>query len=199
MSIDITEQLVLVTGRILHQGTKQPIAGLIQISAQEGWVAYKLFSNGAFAISGRPELLFPNLNSQSYTLNLKILAESQEFRQGRVEVPLAIAINTGEAFNLPINVGEVYLPADLVTIRGRVVQAKNPQAPIANATVEVNSVDPSIPSTVTDANGRYTLTEIAILAPAEINCSAAGFKPQKRILLLDFSKVINNESFRLAP
>lgn len=199
MTIDITEQLVLVTGRILHQGTKQPVNGLIQITTQFVSIASKLLANGIFAISGRPELLFPNLNSQSYTFSLKILVESTEFRQGKVEVPLPVTVNTGETFNLPVDVGDIYVPADLVTIRGRVIQAKNPQAPIANATVEVQSTDPSIPSTVTDADGRYSLTEVAVLAPAEINCSAVGFKPQKRILLLDFSKVINNESFRLAP
>lgn len=199
---DVIEQVVLVTGRILHAGTKQLIAGVVQIKpqvkAQEGWVISKLLSNGTFAVSGKPEVLFPNLGTRGYTLNLKIRVKSSQFRQDIVELPLPVFINPGVNFDTPINVGDVYLPANPITIRGRVVTAKAPDVSIANATIEVisaNSLGTIL--TTTDISGRYSLTEVTVLAPAKILCSAAGFKTQQRILLLDFSKVINEESFRL--
>jgi Carboxypeptidase regulatory-like domain len=202
---DVVEQVVLVRGRILHQGTQQPIIGVVEIKpqseAQQGWVTSKLFPDGTFVVSGRPEVLFPNLANRGYILNLIIQVKSPQFSQDKVDLPLSVPINPGFTFDNPIDANDgksVDLPAEPVTIRGRVVKAKDPDIPIANATIEVISgTPPGTISTATDINGRYSLTEAKVLAPAEIRCSAAGFKPQQRILLLDFSKVINEESFRL--
>lgn len=198
---DVIEQVALVRGRILHQGTQQPIIGVVEIKpqseAQKGWITSRLFPDGTFAVSGRPKVLFPQ-DDRGYTLNLIIQVKSPQFHQDKVELPLSVLVNPGMTFDNPINVNGIYIPADPVTIRGRVVEAKDPEKPISNATIEVISgTPPDTISIATDVNGRYSLTGVKVLAPAEIHCSKPGFKTEKRILLLDFSKVINEESFQL--
>lgn len=199
MTPDSIEQVALVTGRIIHSGTGEAITGSISITAKEGEVAYTSLTDGTFAVSGRPDVLFPQLSQHAYQLNLEIHADSAQFIQGKVNKSLTVTIPKGLSFDLPINVGVVLLAADPATIRGRVVKAKDPATSLGGALLEVLQSSIVTNSTMTSADGRYRFDAITVLAPAEIRCSLAGYKTQKRTLLIDFGKSVNEEYFRLAP
>jgi hypothetical protein len=198
MNPDISEQVALITGRIIHESTGEAIIGHIWITAQEGPVVGTLVADG-FAVSGRPELLFPQLSSHNYQLTLIIRAESAQFRAGVVEQQLLVPIPLGTTFDPPIDVDVIALPADPVNIRGRVVEAVNPETPISGAMVEVLHGGPAIPPSTTDPEGRYHFDNIIVLEPAELRCSATDFKTQQRLLLPDFRKLLHEEYFRLPP
>ncbi len=281
---DVTEQVALAEGRIIHEGTGKAIVGRIQITAEKGrildqgrdkkgdHVPGKILQDGVFAISGQPEFLFPNLDSQSYELNLTISAESSQFREDVVELETKVIIPSGYNFDSPLKIvpeeirfgmglglqgdlengdfsqqlrqqfadngillhqnvtiwpkkgqdtweihdeggsilyvikkednslntyiPDISFPADPVDVRGRVVEAANPKMPIGNAIVEIQSTAGTQQAT-TKPDGRYRFKEIVVLTGATIHCSAAGFKPQTRTLLIDFSKLSNDEYFRL--
>ena len=203
-----------IKGRILHQGTGEPVVGRVHITitAREGFVVDKILADGTFAVSGDLEQLFPKLSLQSYPLTLTIRADSTQFRQGFVEYSFLATIPAGSDFDpkppaLPnplIDVGTIRLPVDLenmqVNIRGRVVPAKDPDIPINGATVSILQSSVVTHSTTTNLQGRYRFDNIIVKAPAQIKCSAPGFLSQNpRILQVDFSKLINEEYFRLAP
>jgi hypothetical protein len=217
---DILKQAAFIKGRILHQGTGEPVVGRVHITAREGFVVDKILADGTFAVSGDLEQLFPKLSLQSYPLTLTIRADSAQFRQGFVEYSFLVTIPVGSNFDpkppaLPnplIDVGTIRLPVELianpvifqenmqVNIRGRVVPAKDPDIPINGATVSILQSSVVTHSTTTNPQGRYRFDNIIVKAPAEIKCSAPGFLSQNpRILQVDFSKLINEEYFRLAP
>jgi hypothetical protein len=221
---DILKQAAFIKGRILHQGTGEPVVGRVHITAREGFVVDKMLADGTFAVSGDLEQLFPKLSSQSYPLTLTIRADSAQFRQNFVEYSFLVTIPVGSNFDpkppaLPsplINVGTIRLPVDpavdptanpvvfqenmQVNIRGRVVPAKDPDIPINGAVVSILQSSVVTHSTTTNAQGSYRFDNIIVKAPAQIKCSASGFVSQNpRILQVDFSKSINEEYFRLAP
>jgi hypothetical protein len=198
MTPDIIEQVALVTGHIIHAGTGESIFGRVRITVREGRVVDKMLIDGTFVVSGRPEVLFPRLASQAYQLTLDIRADSPQYRQGFIEQSRTVAIPAGTSFDPPIPLGTISLPADLVNIRGSVVEAQDPTTPIAAATVEVQS-SAGTRTITTGATGRYRLNDIIVTAPAQIRCSASGFTTQTRPLLVDFGRIINEEYFRLAP
>ncbi len=206
MPADIIEGVALVTGRLIHEGTGKAVVGRVriaepkEIAARAGLLTDKMLADGTFVVSGRVESLFPKLNSQKYRLKLIIRADSRQFRKGFAEHTLMVEIPKDATFDPPIDVGAISLPADPVNIRGRVVQARNPEKPIPGATVGVLHSGPqALPPVNTDANGRYRILNVTVLAPTKIRCSAPGFKTQERALLIDFSRLINEEHFRLAP
>jgi hypothetical protein len=221
---DTLKQAAFIKGRILHQGTGEPVVGRIHITAKEGFVVDKVLVDGTFAISGDLEQLFPKLSSQSYPLTLTIRADSAQFRQGFVEYSFLATIPAGSNFDPKpptppdplIDVGTIRLPvapavdptADpivfqenmQVNIRGLVVRAKDPDIPINGATVSILQSSVVTHSTTTTPQGRYRFDNIIVKAPAQIKCSAPGFLSQNpRILQVDFGKSINEEYFRLAP
>lgn len=204
MTLEVLEQVALITGKILHQGTGQPVLGKVRITTDTWMVADKLLKDGTFVISGRPDLLFPLLNSQSYQLKLKIRADSAQFRQGFVETDLNVTIPSGWTFEQPVFLTEtVLLPADSVNIGGYVFDAVNPENTIPNATIEVLQAGAVTHSTSTSADpseqGKYRFNNIIVLPPAQIRCVATSFQTQTRNLLIDFSKSLNQENFYLVP
>lgn len=205
---DVITQVAFATGRILHQGTGEPVIGEIQITAKEGPVVDKVLADGTFAISGDLKLLFPHLDTQNYQLNLTIRANTAQYRAGFINHTLLVAIPGGSNFDPDppltlgalVDIGTILLPADSINIRGRVVEAKNPDTPISGATVEVLHAGPPIPAATTKADGGYRFDDITVTAPARIRCSEPmNFKPETRTLLIDFGKLVNEESFRLPP
>ena len=211
MFIELIKQVALVTGRILHQGTGEPVLGRVNITVREGEVVNKLLKDGTFVLSGQPELLFPHLSSQSYKINLDIWVESPQFQKGFAEANIAVTIPSGWSFNRPVSKQEpaststivILLPADPVNIGGYVLNAANPENRIPNATVEVLQGGTVTNSTTTSANvsdrGRYRFNNISVLAPAKIRCSADNFQTETRNLFIDFSQLLIEEYFRLVP
>jgi hypothetical protein len=233
MIADVSKQVALITGRVLHQGTGEPILGRIHITAREGDVVDKVLEDGTFVISGQLERLFPELSLHDYTLNMTIRAESPQFRTLPAEFPQSSSgvVQYSHQVNIPqganfdpepptapdplINLGTIRLPVDPqddptadpqvfqknmeVTIRGRVVQASDPDIAIGGATVQILQ-NGSVTNIQTSSDGRYSLDNIIVKSPATISCSAPNFQQTKpRNLLIDFSKLVNEEDFRLHP
>lgn len=205
MILDVIEQVALVSGRVLHRGTGDPIHGRVTFEAREGAVVTKVLDNGDFAVSADPQVLLPLLANQALQLHLEIVADSVYFRTGRVRHPLVVNIAQGFPFNAPIPQGTIVLPVDpvaiqdniAITLSGRVAQADDPATAIANATVAVLRNGVPVASATTNGQGRYRFSDQVIEAPAQLRCSAALFITQTRQLLVDFSKAAQDESFRL--
>lgn len=122
MIADTLKQAAFIKGRVLHQGTGEPVVGRVQITAREGFVVDKVLADGTFAVSGDIERLFPELNSRSYQLTLTIRADSAQFPQGFVAYSLRVTIPAGSNFDPKtptppdplIDVGTIRLPVDPV-------------------------------------------------------------------------------------
>ncbi len=214
---DIIKQAAFAKGKILHAGTGKPIVGTIHITAKEGPVIAKVLEDGTFALSGDLDFLFPELSSRGYALNLNIRAVSAQFRLGYAELksPVIVTIPAGQNFDPELSATvpsplidlEIRLPDDPtnylrdipVNIKGRVVQATDLDTAINNATIEVLQSGTVTASTSTDNEGRYSFKNIVVIAPAQIKCSATSFVTQTRPLLIDFTKMTNEEYFRLVP
>jgi hypothetical protein len=204
----VIKQMAYASGVILHKGTGRPLDGEIQITAEEGTVVGKVLADGTFVVSGY----------EKFTgLSLHISAQSPMYRAGHVELAHpAVLFPPGADYDpeppaLPtalFDVGLVLLPADEVNVRGLVVEASNPESPISGATVEIQHDGPTF-QTFTDSAGRYRFEEEVnatvqiingkvVTTPPKITCSATGFVSVTRNLLLDYSKLVNEENFRLA-
>jgi hypothetical protein len=219
---DVIEQVALVTGKVLHEGTGQPVIGTLQITTEETLVVYKVLADGTFVLSGRPEELFPDLALRDYQLSLVITAISSQFRQGLVERSLTVTIPQGWSFDQPISKVTpaatspilVLLPAEPVVIRGYVFDADNPGVGIPNATVTIHQGVNSF-TTLTSADveqlGKYSFQDVSdptqpqaftITATnsATISCAATGFTTvTDRPLLIDFGRSLHEEYFYLIP
>ena len=207
MNPDVITQVAFVTGRLLHQGTAQPVLGSIQIRAEEGPLSATILADGAFALSGDLQFLFPDLASQNYSLHLTIQATSPQFRQGQASLTATATIPMGADFDPAppaaphalVDLGTLLFPADTISVRGRVVETLNPDTPISGASVEVLHSGAPIPPAASDGDGWYRLDDILISGPSQVRCSHAGFKTVTRLLLLDYGKLVNEEYFRLPP
>jgi hypothetical protein len=197
---DVLEDFALVTAKIVFAGTNGPIDGVVNIAvAEASTLALNLLDDGTFALSGRPDLYFPKLSTQSYQLHLQINATSGQFRSGSAQESLVANIPAGTVFPPPIDAGVVTFPADPISVLGQVTKAKDPVAPISGATVQVTDAGPVHPPVTSDAQGNYRIDNLKIVAPAQIQCSAGGFTTQTRMFLPDFHLPVNEEYFRLAP
>lgn len=219
---DVIEQVALVMGKILHEGTGQPVIGTVQITVQEPPVIDKILSDGTFVLSGRPELLFPELALKAYQLQLNIRATSLQFRQGFAEKTLTVTIPKGWNFEqlvskvLPTSSSTilVLLPSEPVFIRGYVFDVDNPGVGIPNATVKIEqgvNTFTTLTSADVEHKGKYSFQDpgdpikpqaftIIATSPATISCSATGFKPSlNRLLAIDFERSLHEEYFHLVP
>lgn len=213
---DITKQAAFITGRILHQGTRLPIVGKIRITAREIEIIDRVFEDGTFVISAPLDIVFPKLSTFSYSIDLTIQADSLQFRQGNVQYSQSISIPAGANFDPDlvtvkpdplIDLNTIYLPVNLnddnlrVNIRGRAIRAKNPELPFPiPPTIElVRTGEPPVLVTADVNDGRYQFKEVLVRSPARIKCSAPGFKPIDRLLIVDYGKVFNQENFQLMP
>ena len=219
---DVIEQVALVTGKILHEGTGKPIIGTVQIKVKESFVIDKILSDGTFLLSGRPELLFPELALKDYQLHLKIKAISPQFRQEFVEKSLIVTIPKGWNFEKPISKElpasistiQVLFSAEQVFIRGYVFDVDNPGIGIPNATVKIQQgakTFTTLTSSDVDRQGQYSFQDlgdptkpqaftITLTSPATISCTATNFKSiLNRPLVVDFERSLHEEYFHLSP
>jgi len=217
---DVIEQVALVTGRILHEGTGKPVIGTIQITTKEFPIIEKVLNDGTFVLSGRPELLFSELALKDYPVHLTIRATSSQFGQGVVERSLTVTIPKGWSFEQPISKELptstsailVLLPAEPVFIRGYVFDVDDPGVGIANVTVKIQQgVKTFTALTIADFknNGKYSFQDtgdptklqaftITTTNPATISCSATNFKSiPNRPLVIDFERSLHEEFFHL--
>ncbi len=189
----------MVTGRALHQGTGQPVRGTIAFSSPSGPIIANVRPDGSFAISGRPDLLFPDLATQNYAFQIELTATSTQFRAGSGTTGATVNLTAGEDFSPPLDAGTLEFPADPVYIRGTVTNGAEPFGAIVGATVQLFQDGVLQDSAVTDADGAYAFDAVIVPAPAELVCSAATYTAQTRTLLLDYGLAVNQEFFRMTP
>ena len=153
MKPDLITQTLFVTGRLLHQGTGRPPEGEVEITALEGPVVGRALADGTFVVSGDLPRLFPELKQRAYGLNLLIRVVSRQFIRGYYEgraKPLTIPQgadfdpdpdlyqpNPPPPPHPPLDAGTIVLSTQYepIHLRGRVVAANDPEAPIAGATL----------------------------------------------------------------
>lgn len=216
MKPDLITQTLFVTGRLLHQGTGRPPEGEVEITALEGPVVGRALADGTFVVSGDLPRLFPELKQRAYGLNLLIRVVSRQFIRGYYEgraKPLTIPQgadfdpdpdlyqpNPPPPPHPPLDAGTIVLSTQYepIHLRGRVVAANDPEAPIAGATLTLfhNGVETH---TTTGADGCYRFPEITdITDPVTLRAVAAGYNQDKdRLLVLDFTRTVNQEDFQL--
>jgi Carboxypeptidase regulatory-like domain len=200
MSENFNTLAAFAHGLLLHEGTGRPPNGSVQMSADEGPVVGRVLDDGRFVVSG--------YGVSAQQVHLHIHANSAQYRAGFTDVLVVVQIPPGADFDpeppaVPtplVDLGAVLLPADPVNLRGRVVDASNPGAAVAGASVELMHGGPNAISPVmTDAGGHYRFDEIVVKAPITIQFSKLDFQTETRSLLLDFGKLINEENARLQP
>jgi hypothetical protein len=196
---DVFEDFAVVTARVVFAGTGAPIDGVIDVTAPEAALALTVLDDGTFALSGDVGRWFPLLSTKTYNLHLQVVATSSQFRSGTAQQVLVVALPAGTVFPPPIDAGILTFAADPISIWGQVTRAKDPTIAIGGASVTVIDAGPPHPPATTDPQGMYQLNGVQIVAPAKIQCSAAGFTTQTRMFLPDFSLQVNEEYFRLAP
>lgn len=189
----------MVIGRAVHQGTGLAVHGTIVFSSPSGPIIASVRPDGSFAISGRPDLLFPNLATQNYAFEIELTASSAQFREGSSTISTTVNLTTGEDFSPPLDAGTLEFPADPVYIRGTVTNGAEPFGAILGATVELYQNGALQDSAVTDAEGAYAFNAVVVPAPAELRCAAATYTSQTRTLLLDYGLAVNQEFFRMTP
>ncbi|HVZ40983.1 MAG TPA: carboxypeptidase-like regulatory domain-containing protein [Candidatus Kapabacteria bacterium] len=199
MAAEAVQQRALAIGQILHQGTGLPVNGAITITSPEGIVVANVRSDGFFAVSGRPELLFPNLATMPATFDLEVHAESAQFRNGFFDTSVSIPLGAGEDFDPPVSAGTILLTADPVYIRGRAVSAVDPHPAIAGATIDLLEGGFVTHTTATAADGTYSFDNVTVLAPVELRCTAGGFTTETRAVTVDYGIPVNEISFRMTP
>jgi hypothetical protein len=198
MTESFNPHAAFATGLLLHEGTGRPLDGQIEISADEGPVVGKVFSDGRFVVSSYAQ--FVN------QVHLHVHANSAQYRTGSTDFPILVPIPPGADFDpdppaIPtplVDVGTILAPADAVNLRGRVLNAADPELPVSGATVEVFHSGAPIGPVLTDGDGYYRFDEIVVKAPATIQCSTVSHSETRR-LLLDYGKLINEEHFHLLP
>jgi hypothetical protein len=200
-------QVVFLTGRVIHQGTGKPPIGQVHVTAREGPLLSRILEDGTIALSGDLALLLPKPHVGPYQFNLTFEVISPQFKAGKLllqrlqPVPsnLDFAPNPPAIPAPPVNMGIILLPADPVNLRGRVVQARNPNTAISGATVRVTS-PLGTNTTTSSATGAYRLDNLLVQAPATISCTMnPTFKPINRVLQLDYRLPVNEEQFQLLP
>jgi hypothetical protein len=201
MSNDVIEQVAMVSGRIVHRGTGRPIDGSVRIEAAEGPVIFKLLEDGTFALSADPHSFQKQIDTGSLSLSLTIRARSAEFTTGAVTDTVAVTVAMAD---FPKDQGVWKLPrtaagaaANLArTIRGGVIDVKNPEIRVENATIEILHGGGTITTNI-DGEGRFSFDNVVVEAPADIRATATSFKTQTRQLWIDFTLGMHEEHFRM--
>ena len=137
---------VAVTGRVMSAEWNTPLADF-QVEVDHPAVFIKTFPTGYFALAGKIPLLFPQLDTQAYTLQITVSAPGHEGATVIVPVPIGSTFPLAEQL-FPLN----FTP---VRIQGRVTLAAT-NAPVVTAIVtvdEANLATLRAPNRFAHANG----------------------------------------------
>lgn len=161
-------------------------------------------------LSGDLRILFPQLATMNYQLNLIVRGRSAEFKAGTAELSTVVNVLAGTQFDPPaptpphplIDLHELRLAGDPMFIRGRVTDARNPGTAIPGATVTLSESFPAVTSVavaMADAAGDYQFNGINFGGPVRLKCDAAGFRPVERELFVNLEAPMHTENFQLPP
>jgi hypothetical protein len=144
---DLTDVFqVVVTGRVTSAEWNTSLAAF-QIEVDHPDVFVKTFPTGYFALAGKIPVLFPQLATQAYTLQITVSAPGHEGTTLTVNVPIASTFPLAEQ-NFPLN----FTP---IRIQGRVTLAAT-GTPVVSAVVRVDEANLSTlrtPTRFAHANG----------------------------------------------
>jgi hypothetical protein len=198
-------QTAFLKGRILHEGTSQPIDGTLSISIDEGPSIQHLLDDGTFALSGLPEELFPHLSIRAYDVHLNIHAVSNTFRDGYRDHSDTITIPAGRKLDpsqhhpvdsLP-DAGTIYMKADPVTVRVRLLDASQNNAPLTGAAVTVVAGTFSGGPTVISENV-YEFSDLPSVDVVTVSCEKTLYHPvDQRSLRVDYSRNVQEVAIGL--
>jgi hypothetical protein len=197
-SVERICQTAFLRGRVLHAGTEEPIDGTITVDIEEGPSIQHLLDDGTFVLSGRPQELFPYLNIRSYDVHLKIRAMSKTFRAGYSVYEGTVNIPAGQELDpsqydpvdpLP-DAGTIFLNADPVTVRVRVLDAFQNNDPLSGVTVTVVADSFSGgPTTIID--NVYEFSNLPSVAVIAVSCSKDTYHSvTNRLYRVDYTRDI---------
>jgi hypothetical protein len=116
----------LITGSALDELTQQPVPVPLAVVADRAGLTARVVDNSLFCLTGRPELLFPDLAHRGYTVQLTLSAD------GYLDTRLTVDIPQNARF--PVQVPPVPLRRQPIRLQGRVVQDRDDK-PIQGASV----------------------------------------------------------------
>lgn len=172
-------------------------------------LAARLYPDGLFVFAGNPQTAFPRL-SPGDTLGLRLTAgapgyETQEIDFSLTDIDLALQPVTrtigGQQvviymLDAPVSTQEFTLLPLPLYLSGRVVEADNPDTPIANARVRVTAPENRGPA-FTNANGFYTLPDMPLAQEITVRARRFGFDDLEKTIQLDYRQPVNQLDFAL--
>jgi hypothetical protein len=193
----------LIVGRVRDELTGSPLQTPFAVTADRPDMQARPADGGLYCFAGRPEVLFPQLNTTAYTVNLVLSADG--FR----DAPLAVTIPVNAVF--PVLAPDAALRRLPVRVQGRVVENATGRAPIPGAKITLVD-DPSPPSPLTAHPialrtplrfahaGGVTVNRRALTASATARHLTADAPAGSRTLVLDNRTGLGaNKVLRLGP
>ena len=172
----------------------------------------RLDSSGLFVFAGKPVTAFPRL-SPGGTLDLRLTVSAPRYQTQNIDftlsdVDLTLVERTldikGEllsvfVLNAPLLEQNAALLPEPVHLGGRVVNAEDPEEPIANAQITVTA--PQVRGPVsTNAEGFFTLNDLPVAQEVIVQVSGLpSFEEVVTTVRLDYRQPVNRVTFALSP
>jgi hypothetical protein len=175
-----------------------------------------VLADGSFAFHAAPERAFPQLAERTYHLRVEASAprytsDGFDFDVGpvanqpaEVVVPVPtpgiqdLNVRLFTAGGLPRTGISLTLDRESVRLEGRVVVSTDPNAGVANATVQQNP--PAGPSTTTGSEGFFAFANpLPIVLSLQLRTSAASFENTIMTYEPDYTRPINRVTIPLKP
>ena len=172
----------------------------------------RLDSSKLFVFAGKPATAFPRL-SPGGTLDLRLTVSAPRYQTQNVDftlsdVDLTLVERTldieGESLsvfvlNAPLLEQNVALLPEPVHLGGRVVNAEDPEEPIANAQITVTAPEVRGPVS-TNAEGFFTLNDLPVAQEVTVQVSGLpSFEEVVTTVRLDYRQPVNHVTFALSP
>lgn len=172
----------------------------------------RLDSSGVFAFAGMPGTAFPRL-SPGGTLDLRLTVSAPRYQTQNIDftladTDLAFVARTldvdGESLSAsvldaPLREENVALLPEPVHLGGRVVNADDPETPVANAQITITAPEVRGPVS-TNADGFFTLQDLPVAQEVTVHVSGLpGFEEIVTIVHLDYRQPVNRVTFALEP
>jgi hypothetical protein len=169
----------------------------------------RLYRNGRFVFPGDPTNAFPRLSAgRTLDLLLRVSApryQTQEIHFSLSDVDLMTTTETreidGRSITLELLGAHLFektvdlLPEPL-HLNGRIVEADEADAPIANASVNISGPRNMGPYT-TDTDGYFTIYDLPVASQVRINAQHAGFVSLDTWISLNYHQPVNQMTFTL--
>jgi hypothetical protein len=169
----------------------------------------RLHRNGHFVFPGDPATAFPRLSAGS---SLDLLLRVSAFRYQMQEIPLSLSgsdlkltaktreIDGGsitlELLDVPLVDQTIDLLPEPLHLNGRIVEADEPNAPIANAGVNISEPSNMGPFT-SGADGYFTINDLPVVSQVRLLAEHDDFMPFDTSIRLDYRQPVNQMTFTL--